>query len=114
MATVESSSHSVYVSSDVVVKIIDAAGHSRLDREIALVPHLPTGLTAPLLGSGLYRQSSGSTDCIAGYPRATPNRRWEKLLTTADSSARLRFLPRLRTSLSWTGTESCLAVCSMV
>lgn len=55
MATVESSSHLVYVSPDVVVKIIDAAGHSRLGREIALAPHLPAGLTAPLLGSGFYR-----------------------------------------------------------
>lgn len=55
MATVESNSHQVYVGPDVVVKIIDAAGHSRLGREIALAPHLPTGLTAPLLGSGLYR-----------------------------------------------------------
>ena len=55
MATAESSSHSVYVSSDVVVKIIDAAGHSRLDREIMLAPHLPAGLSAPLLGSGFYR-----------------------------------------------------------
>jgi hypothetical protein len=55
MATAESSSHYVYVGSDVVVKIIDAADHSRLDREITLAPHLPTGLTAPLLDSGLYR-----------------------------------------------------------
>jgi hypothetical protein len=55
MAAAESSSRYVYVSPDVVVKIIDAGDHSRLDREIALVPHLPAGLTAPLLGSGLCR-----------------------------------------------------------
>jgi aminoglycoside phosphotransferase (APT) family kinase protein len=55
MATADSSSHHVYVGSDAVVKIIDAGGHSRLDREIALAPHLPAGLTAPLLASGLYR-----------------------------------------------------------
>ena len=41
MAATESSSHHVYVGSDVVVKIIDADGHSRLDREIALAPCLP-------------------------------------------------------------------------
>jgi len=41
MAAVDSSSHDVYVSPDVVVKIIDAARHSRLDREIALASHLP-------------------------------------------------------------------------
>jgi hypothetical protein len=55
MATAESSSHDVYIGPDVVVKIIDAYGHSRRDREIALAPHLPAGLTAPLLGSGLCR-----------------------------------------------------------
>jgi aminoglycoside phosphotransferase (APT) family kinase protein len=55
MTAAESSSHYVYVGSDVVVKIIDADGHSRLDREMALAPHLPAGLTAPLLGSGLCR-----------------------------------------------------------
>lgn len=55
LATTESSSHHVYVGADVVVKVIDAADHSRLDREIALVPHLPPGLTAPLLDSGVYR-----------------------------------------------------------
>ncbi|MCC3770150.1 phosphotransferase family protein [Streptomyces sp. UNOC14_S4] len=55
MAIAESSSHHVYVGPDVVVKIIDAVGHSRLNREIALAPHLPNGLTAPLLSSGHHR-----------------------------------------------------------
>src|SRR5580692_3097483 len=55
MTAGESISHHVYVGPDVVVKIIDADGHSRLDREIALAPHLPAGLTARLLGSGLYQ-----------------------------------------------------------
>jgi hypothetical protein len=114
MATAESSSHHVYVSPDVVVKIIDAGRHSRLDREIALAPQLPAGLTAPLPGSGLCRLGTrdGSADCTAGYPPATPDRRWENLLTTAGSSARLRSWPRLRTSRPWTGTESWPALCS--
>jgi aminoglycoside phosphotransferase (APT) family kinase protein len=55
MAAAESSSHHVYVGSDVVVKVIDAAGHPRLDREIALAPSLPAGLTAPMLASGRLR-----------------------------------------------------------
>lgn len=55
MTTVTSRSHSVYVGAEAVVKLIDAAGHSRLEREIALVPQLPTGLMAPLLASGHYR-----------------------------------------------------------
>ena len=54
MTATESLSHHVFLSADVVVKVIDAARHSRLDREIALAPHLPAGLTAPLLGSGLF------------------------------------------------------------
>jgi hypothetical protein len=33
MATAKSSSHDVYIGPDVVVKIIDADGHSRLDRD---------------------------------------------------------------------------------
>jgi hypothetical protein len=55
MAAVRSDSHHVYVSPRVVVKIIDADRHSRLDREVALAPLLPPGLMAPLLTSGLYR-----------------------------------------------------------
>src|ERR1039457_279912 len=90
------------------------ARHARLDREIALAPQLPAGLTAPLPGSGLCRLGTrdGSADCTAGYPPATPDRRWENLLTTAGSSARLRSWPRLRTSRPWTGTESWPALCS--
>ncbi|WP_326810855.1 hypothetical protein OIE62_25870 [Streptomyces scopuliridis] len=74
MTTVESSSHHVYVNSDTVVKIIDAAGHSRLDREIALAPHLPTGLTAPLLDSGLHRLGTREVRyaCYTRVPGAAP------------------------------------------
>ena len=74
MASAESSSHYVFVSPDAVVKIIDAAGHSRLDREIALAPHLPTGLTAPLLGSGLSRLGTREVRyaCYAHVPGTAP------------------------------------------
>ncbi|WP_169792432.1 phosphotransferase family protein [Actinoplanes rectilineatus] len=47
-------SHQVYLGARVVVKLIDSVGHSRLDRELALAPHLPPGLTAPLLASGRH------------------------------------------------------------
>ncbi|RKS06410.1 phosphotransferase family enzyme [Nocardiopsis sp. Huas11] len=74
MAVVESSSHHVYVGSDAVVKLIGAAGHSRLDREIALAGDLPAGLTAPLLSAGFHR--SGTRDlryaCYARVPGAAP------------------------------------------
>lgn len=74
MAIAESSSHHVYVGSDVVVKIIDAAGHSRLNREIALAPHLPPGLTAPLLDSGLHRLGTRDVRyaCYVRVPGAAP------------------------------------------
>jgi phosphotransferase family enzyme len=74
MAAVASSSHHVYVSSDVVVKIIDAAGHSRLDRETALAPHLPAGLTAPFLGGGLGRFGTREVRyaCYARVPGTAP------------------------------------------
>jgi hypothetical protein len=62
MTAADSDSHHVYVGPDVVVKVIDAARHSRLDREIALAPHLPAGLTAPLLASGLWQ--SGTTPSL--------------------------------------------------
>jgi hypothetical protein len=48
MATVESSSHHVYVAPHIVVRIIDAAGHARLNREIALAPHLIPPPTAAM------------------------------------------------------------------
>jgi aminoglycoside phosphotransferase (APT) family kinase protein len=54
LTVAESLSHHVYVGPDVVVKVIEATRHSRLDREIALAPHLPAGITAPLLASGLW------------------------------------------------------------
>ncbi|MFG2894974.1 phosphotransferase [Streptomyces sp. NPDC048248] len=56
------------------MKIIDVDGHSRLNREIALAPHLPTGLTAPLLDSGLFRLETDAIRyaCYARVPGAAP------------------------------------------
>ncbi|MFE2322729.1 phosphotransferase family protein [Streptomyces sp. NPDC059385] len=74
MTATESSSHRVYVGSDVVVKIIEADGHARLNREIALAPHLPAGLAAPLLSSGLHRLGTYDVRyaCYTRMPGATP------------------------------------------
>ena len=74
MAAVASSSHRVYVGPDVVVKIIDVAAHSRLDREIALAPDLPAGLTAPLLGSGRWPSETREVRyaCYARVPGTAP------------------------------------------
>ncbi|MEU4690933.1 phosphotransferase [Actinoplanes sp. NPDC023714] len=65
MTVADSLSHAVHVGADVVVKVIDSAGHARLDREIALSSSLPAGLTARLLGSGVH----GSGVRYAAYAR---------------------------------------------
>lgn len=56
------------------MKIIDAGRHSRLTREIALAPHLPAGLTAPLLGHGVHRLAARELRyaCYARVPGTTP------------------------------------------
>jgi hypothetical protein len=69
MAIAPSDSHHVFVGEDVVVKVIDAERHSRLEREVALAPHLPVGLMPPLLASGLSRVDSGEVR-YACYERA--------------------------------------------
>jgi len=53
------------------VKIIDAAGHSRLDRQTALAPHLPAGLTAPFPGGSLCRLATREVR-YARVPGAAP------------------------------------------
>lgn len=74
MTPAESLSHHVYVGADIVVKIIPVAGHSRLDREIALAPALPAGITAPLLDSGLHRLDGREVRyaCYARAPGVAP------------------------------------------
>ncbi|WP_433832816.1 phosphotransferase family protein [Actinoplanes sp. CA-015351] len=54
MTTADSLSHQVHVAGGIVVKVIEAGGHSRLDREITLGSSLPPGLTAELLASGVH------------------------------------------------------------
>lgn len=58
LRTAASMSHYVYIATDVVVKLVDVDGHNRLDLEIALAPHLPSGLGAPLLTSGHRRMDN--------------------------------------------------------
>jgi hypothetical protein len=74
MASIQSDSHAVYIGADVVVKIIDDDSHSRLDREIALAPHLPVGLAAPLLASGHHQLSTHDVRyaCYARVPGTSP------------------------------------------
>ncbi len=68
LALVHSLSHRVFVGRDVVVKVTDR--HTRLDREVALSPQLPDGITAPLLASG--RQDGVRYACYERVPGASP------------------------------------------
>ncbi|WP_433790007.1 phosphotransferase family protein [Actinoplanes sp. CA-252034] len=74
MTGADSLSHQVYVGADVVVKVIEAGRHPRLEREIALAPHLPAGVTAPLLDSGVHPAGDGSVRfaCYARMPGEAP------------------------------------------
>lgn len=74
MTVAASMSHYVYVGADIVVKLVDASGHTRLNLEIALAQHLPPGLGAPLLASG--RGHYGTCDvryaCFVRMPGMSP------------------------------------------
>ena len=74
MTHAPSMSHYVYLGSDIVVKVVDAGGHTRLDREIALASYLPAGLGAPLLASGQLRSDSWDVRyaCFTRMPGASP------------------------------------------
>lgn len=61
-------SNQVYLGPDIVVKLNDR--HTRLSREVALTPHLPAGITAPLLASG--QQDDVSYACYARLPGTPP------------------------------------------
>ena len=64
------SANHVFIGRDVVVKVIDADGHSGLHREIALAPMLPAGITAPLLASGVHQELRYA--CFARMPGVSP------------------------------------------
>jgi aminoglycoside phosphotransferase (APT) family kinase protein len=74
MTTAASMSHYVYIGADVVVKLVDAGGHPRLNREIGLAPHLPSRLGAPLLAGGRHRHQAYDVRyaCFARVPGASP------------------------------------------
>lgn len=71
---VASASHQVFVGSTVVVKIIDATEHARLDREVAVALDLPVGLSAPVLAHGRYPTGGGDVRyaCLARVPGTSP------------------------------------------
>ena len=103
MTAADSSSHHVYAGPGIVVKVIDAARHRRLDREVALAPHLPAGLTAPLLDSGRYRLGTREFRyaCYTRMPGTTPGL---DLPGTDDGTARQlaeEAIPRLRELHAW-------------
>jgi hypothetical protein len=64
------SANQVFLGDEVVVKLIHVDGHSGLHREIALVPMLPAGITAPLLASGEYEDLRYA--CFVRMPGLSP------------------------------------------
>jgi hypothetical protein len=103
MAPAESLSHHVYVGSDVVVKIIDAGRHARLDREIALAPCLPGGLTAPQLDSGLYSLDGCEVRyaCYARVPGTAPGMGMPGIDAATARSLAEQAVQRLHTLHDW-------------
>jgi aminoglycoside phosphotransferase (APT) family kinase protein len=74
MTMADSLSHQVHVGADVVVKIIEVGRHPRLEREVALAPYLPAGVTAPLLASGVRTAGGGEVRfaCYTRMPGTAP------------------------------------------
>lgn len=106
MATVESSSHYVYVGSDVVVKLIDAGGHARLSREALLATHLPTGLTAPLLATGVHQLGTREIRyaCYARVPGTAPGMGMPDVDSATARSLAEEAVQRLDALHSWMPT----------
>lgn len=98
MVRAPSLSHRVHVGADVVVKTADR--HARLDREIALVPHLPAGITAPLLASG--RLDGVRFACYARMPGAAPGRHLPNVDAATARALAEQAVDRLRTLHAWT------------
>lgn len=64
------SANQVFLGENVVVKIIHVDAYSGLHREIALVPMLPAGITAPFLASGEHEDLRYA--CFVRMPGASP------------------------------------------
>lgn len=62
-------SNLVFLGSDVVVKLCDR--HTRLSREATLTRHLPAGVAAPLLASGVHDNVDYA--CYARMPGTSPS-----------------------------------------
>ena len=89
LARAESKSHRVYLGEDVVLKLIEADNHSRLDRELALQAELPSGLSAPVIAAGTFVSPAGEVRyaCATRLPGAPPPDR----LAGVDRATALRW-----------------------
>ncbi|BEL02724.1 hypothetical protein Q0Z83_009150 [Actinoplanes sichuanensis] len=104
LTVADSLSHQVFVGADVVVKIIEAGRHPRLEREIALAPHLPAGVTAPLLASGVHPAGDGEVRfaCYARMPGTAPGMGLPQADATAARTLTEQAVRRLRVLHEWT------------
>ncbi|MEU4161098.1 phosphotransferase [Actinoplanes sp. NPDC026670] len=104
MAGADSLSHQVFVGADVVVKVIEAGRHPRLEREIALAPHLPAGVAAPLLASGVHPAGAGEVRfaCYARMPGETPGMGLPRAGPATARALAEQAVRRLRALHEWT------------
>ncbi|GIE29607.1 hypothetical protein Ait01nite_026520 [Actinoplanes italicus] len=104
LTLVHSLSHQVYLGPDVVLKVIDADRHTRLDREIALAPDLPAGITAPLLSSGLHTLDGREVRyaCYTRMPGSPPGWGLPGLDARAACSLAEQAVQRLGRLHTWT------------
>jgi Ser/Thr protein kinase RdoA (MazF antagonist) len=112
LTLVHSLSHRVYLGPDVVLKVIDADRHTRLDREIALAPDLPAGVTAPLVSSGLHTLDGRKVRyaCYTRMPGTPPGWGLPGLDARAACSLAEQAVHRLGALHAWTPPDRAAGV----
>ncbi|GIE74803.1 hypothetical protein Aph02nite_07530 [Actinoplanes philippinensis] len=104
LAGADSLSHQVFVGADVVVKVIEAGRHPRLEREIALAPFLPAGVAAPLLAAGVHQAGDGEVRfaCYARMPGDPPGMGLPRVDAVTARALAEQAVRRLQALHGWT------------
>lgn len=112
LTAIASLSHQVHLGTDIVVKIIEPGHHSRLTREIALAPHLPAGVAAPLLASGTHPVDGGEAllACYARMPGTAPGMGLPEADERTARTLAEQAVERLQTLHDWTPAASAVPV----
>ncbi|WP_439661943.1 phosphotransferase [Lentzea sp. HUAS TT2] len=112
LTPVDSRSHHVHAGADIIVKLIPANDHNRLNREIALAEHLPPNLTPPLLASGQLNDIRYA--CYTRAPGTTPGMGLPNLDERTALVLAQQAIQRLNTLHAWTPPEPARQVLSEV